>query len=152
MQSCYFSRVKEAMRDRVQRMMRKALVPMLAGLALAACTDRERLTFPAETDGHGPITFIDTPDRPEITVPAGPGTPLNGKTIDPDGVDTVYIVLLGGNENFPPFSTGNRDTVHFGVTINTTGLGGDTMFVLVFGTDKQGNRGDTAIRRIAVSR
>jgi hypothetical protein len=125
---------------------------MLAALAVAACANRDRLTFPAETDGRGPITFIDTPEVADITVPAGPGTPLSGKTIDPDGVDTVYIVLLGGNESFPAFSVGGRDTARFGVTINTAGLAGDTMFVLVFGTDKLGNRGDTAVRTIAVRR
>ena len=81
---------------------------------------------------------------------AGPGMPLTGKTIDPDGVDTVYLVVLGGNETFQPFII-RRDTARFGVHITTSGMAGRTMLVLVYGTDQLGNRGDTAIRRVTVT-
>jgi hypothetical protein len=75
--------------------------------------------------------------------------PLNGRTIDADGVDTVYLVVVGGNESFQPFAI-RRDTVRFGVHISTTGMAGKTMLVLVYGTDQLGNRGDTAVRRVTV--
>ena len=76
--------------------------------------------------------------------------PLNGRTIDADGVDTVYIVVFGGNENFEPFTV-QRDTARFGVQISTIGQAGHTLLVLVFGTDRLGNRGDTAVRRVTVA-
>jgi hypothetical protein len=37
------------------------------------------------------------------------------------------------------------------VSISTSGLAGNTMIVLVFGTDQLGNRGDTAVRRVVVT-
>ncbi len=124
-------------------------VGSLALLLLAGCTDRGRLLFPPVTDGEGPRTFIDQPNLADTTVRAGPGAAISGKTIDPDGVDSVYVVLIGGNERFQPF-VGGRDTLRFGFTINTGGLAGDTVFVLIFGTDRLGNRGDTAVRRVAI--
>ena len=137
-----------------QRAIRKGvglLLPAALGaLALAACTDRDRLTFPNEGDHRGPVTFIDLPGVADTTVRAGPMMPLNGRTIDPDGVDTVYVVVLGGNESFQPFAI-QRDTARFGVRINTSGLAGRSMIILVYGTDQLGNRGDTAVRRVVVT-
>lgn len=140
----------ELARHTMQRSIGKGVGPLLATLAALACTERERLVFPPETDGRGPITFIDQPGIADTTVRAGPSMPLSGKTIDADGVDSLYIVVLGGNENFQPFVS-RRDTVRFGVRINTSGLAGKTMLVLVFGTDQLGNRGDTAVRRVVVT-
>lgn len=132
-----------------QRTIRKGVGLLLLGAVIGACTDRERLIFPPEGDQHGPVTFIDQPGVGDTTVRAGPGMPLNGRTIDADGVDTVYLVVLGGNESFQPFAI-QRDTVRFGVHISTTGMAGKTMLVLVYGTDRLGNRGDTAVRRVNV--
>ena len=135
---------------RVKRAIRAEAGLVLAAVAFAACTDRERLTFPPSDTGVGPITFIDQPSGADTTVKAGRALPLSGKTIDPDGVDTLYIVVVGGNQGFQPFVL-RQDTVRFGVTVNTTGLANQTMFILVFGTDQLGNRGDTAIRRVDVT-
>ena len=132
-----------------QRTIRKGVGLLLLGAVIGACTDRERLIFPPEGDQRGPVTFIDQPGVGDTTVRAGPEMPLNGRTIDADGVDTVYLVVLGGNESFQPFAI-QRDTVRFGVHISTTGMAGKTMLVLVYGTDQLGNRGDTAVRRVTV--
>ena len=134
----------------VQRAIRKGVGLLLLAAGIGACSDRERLTFPSEGDHRGPITFIDQPGTSDTTLRAGPGMPLTGKTIDPDGVDTVYLVVLGGNETFQPFII-RRDTARFGVHITTSGMAGRTMLVLVYGTDQLGNRGDTAIRRVTVT-
>jgi hypothetical protein len=133
-----------------QRPIRKGVGLLLAALATGACSDRDRLTFPSEGDHRGPITFIDLPGVGDTTVRAGPMMPLNGRTIDPDGVDTVYVVVLGGNESFQPFAI-QRDTARFGLRINTAGLAGRSMIILVYGTDQLGNRGDTAVRRVTVT-
>ncbi len=142
--------MREAVGHRMQRLTGKGVGALLALLGLVACTDRERLTFPVESDGRGPVTFIDQPGVGDTTVRAGPGMPLSGKTIDTDGVDSLFIVVLNGNEHFQPIVS-RRDTVRFGVTINTSGLAGRTMFVLVYGTDQLGNPGDTAIRTVRVT-
>ena len=129
---------------------------LLAGLAIAlaatGCSERERPIFapePGASDGVGPDTFIDVPGQFDTTVSAGPGLGISGRTIDPDGVDTLYVEVLGGNEQFQPF-IGESDTVRFSYPISTGGHIGDTLFVLIFGTDELGNRGDTAIRRVIV--
>ena len=121
-------------------------------LAAAGCSERERPIFgpdPGTSNGIGPITFIDVPGQADTTVPAGPGLGVSGRTIDLDGVDSLYVEVLGGNEQFQPF-IGQSDTIRFSYPISTSGHAGDTLFVLIFGTDELGNRGDTAIRRVIV--
>jgi hypothetical protein len=121
-------------------------------MALAsACEERDRLTFPGPSDGIGPITMIDQPTASDTTVEAGPEFFVNGRTIDPDGVDTVYFLVIGGNQNFNPFRPNPpTDTVRFGLPITTFGHSGDTMMVQIHGVDAQGNRGATSSRQIVV--
>jgi hypothetical protein len=128
-------------------------VTIILGLiALATgCNERDRLTFPDPGDGIGPVTTIDQPNGADTTVNAGPEFFVNGRTIDPDGVDTVYFLVIGGNQNFQPFRPNPpADTVRFGLPITTIGHGGDTMVVQIHGVDSQGNRGGTSSRRIVV--
>lgn len=120
-------------------------------LLLTACTTRDRIGVPGPTGpsgGAGPTTTIDVPGT-DTTVTAGPNFVVAGRTIDPDGVDTVYFETEGGLTTFPPF-TGGNDTVRFGLPLTTGGLVGDSILVRVFGTDRLGNRGDTATRWIRV--
>lgn len=129
------------------------IAALTASLSLAgACGDRARLLFdPSGEPGAGPITFIDNPEVAEVRVPSGPGVQIAGRSIDPDGVDTVYFIVLGGSETFRPFTPLTRtDTVRFGIPVTTTRHAGDSLLVLVFATDAFGNRGDTAVRRIIV--
>ena len=117
-------------------------------LLLTACSERERLTFPDPGDGKGPQTKIERPSQ-DTVVRAGPGVIVSGRSIDPDGLDTVYFELAGSAETFPPFLAAS-DTVHFGIPLDTRGLAGRKITVLIFGTDKLGNRGDTAYRVLDV--
>ena len=120
-------------------------------LLLGACEERDRLTFPTPSDGVGPVTMIDQPSGSDTTVPQGPDFFVNGRTIDPDGVDTVYFLVSGGNQTFQPFRPNPpTDTVRFGLPITTTGHAGDTILVQIFGVDSEGNRGDASSRQIAV--
>src|SRR5688572_4880626 len=126
------------------------LVPATMALA-SACEERDRLTFPGPSDGIGPITMIDQPNASDTTVEAGPEFFVNGRTIDPDGVDTVYFLVIGGNQNFNPFRPNPpTGTVRFGLPITTFGHSGDTMLVQIHGVDAQGNRGATSSRQIVV--
>src|SRR5688572_1994169 len=92
-----------------------------AAVALATgCDERERLTFPSPSDGVGPVTTIDQPNSADTTVFPGPQLFINGRTVDPDGVDTVYFFVIGGNQGFPPFHPNPvKDTVTFGFNIGT---------------------------------
>jgi hypothetical protein len=127
------------------------LVGLCAGLLTLGCDERDRLTFPTPSDGVGPITVIDRPNGSDTTVTAGPDYVLNGRTIDPDGVDTVYFLVTGGNQNFSPFvPRPPSDTVRFGLPLTTAGREGDTILVQIHGVDSQGNSGSTSVRQIFV--
>jgi hypothetical protein len=120
---------------------------------LTGCGERERLTFPTGPDpgqNLGPITMIDRPNGRDTTVPAGPDFLVNGRTIDGDGVDTVYFLVTNG-DHFQPFvPRPPSDTVRFGLPITTTGHSGDTILVGVQGVDRLGNQGGISTRTIFV--
>jgi hypothetical protein len=118
----------------------------------AGCDERDRLTFSAPSDGVGPITTIDQPESPDTTI--APGSQLffvNGRTLDPDGVDTVYFLVIGGNQGFPPIiPEPARTTVRFGIPLTTLGHSGETWEVQIYGVDVFGNQGDTSTRLIHI--
>jgi hypothetical protein len=119
--------------------------------SLAGCNERDRLTFPDPGDGLGPVTTIDRPNGSDTTVNAGADFLVNGRTIDPDGVDSVYFLVTGGNQNFQPLrSNPPADTVRFGIPITTFGHAGDTITVEIHGVDTQGNQGAPSSREIVV--
>ena len=127
---------------------------LAAGSALLlsiACDDRERLTFPTPSDGVGPVTTIDQPNSADTTVFPGSDLFINGRTVDPDGVDSVYFFVIGGNQNFHPFHPNPASTsVTFGLPVTTFGHSGETFEVQVYGVDALGNRGGTSSRLIHV--
>lgn len=119
--------------------------------SVTGCQERERLTFPNESDGIGPVTLIDQPGAIDTSVNAGPQFFVNGRTIDTNGVDTVYFLVGNGNQGFPPFiPSPPTDTVRFGLPISTSGHSGDTIQVEIHGVDSEGNQGGPATRRIFV--
>lgn len=127
-------------------------VALVLSTVLLGCGTRDRLIFEQNDEPQkGPITFIDFPEVGEIKVDVGRDVLVAGRSIDPDGVDSVYFVILGAPLSFVPFSPPTPDdTVSFGIPIRTIGSGGDSILVLVFATDAFGNRGDTAVRRLIV--
>jgi hypothetical protein len=126
------------------RPLRLVAIGMLVG-----CGVRERLTAPGTGPvGVGPTTVIDRPTV-DTTVAAGPDYVVTGFSKDPDGVDTLYFRTEGGVTSFQPY-TGGGDSVRFGLPLTTIRQSGQIITVRVFATDGQGNRGDTAIRRVTV--
>jgi hypothetical protein len=126
------------------------LAPVLVVLA-AACQERDRLTFPDPGDGIGPVTTIDQPNGADTTVDAGADFFVNGRTVDPDGVDTVYFLVIGGNQSFPPFRPSPpTDTATWGLPLSTFGRSGSTMTVQIHGVDRRGNQGAPSTRQIIV--
>lgn len=118
---------------------------------LAACSTRDRPTFPTGGtggDSTGPVTIIDVPAS-DTTVSAGPAFIVTGRTTDADGLDTVYLQTEGGVTAFAP-EVRPQSPYRFGLPITTNGLSGATITVRVFGTDRLGNRGDTATRVLTV--
>ena len=89
---------------------RAGFLPRLGPLKTASllllptgCDDRERLTFPTPSDGVGPVTTIEQPDGADTTIFPGGLFSVQGRTVDPDGVDTVYFLVNGGEQSFPAF-------------------------------------------------
>ncbi len=118
--------------------------------AISGCGTRDRLIFPGTgPSGAGPHTVIDRP-LGDITVSGDSATYfVTGYSTDPDGLDSVYFETVGGLSSFQP-EVVSRDSLRFGLPLTTGGLAGDTILLRFFATDRLGNRGDTAIRRIAV--
>lgn len=124
-----------------------------AALASAAgCGERDRLTFPSENpgDGSGPVTEITQPEVPDTSVSEGDLIMVEGRTYDPDGVDTVYIELGGAHQAFPPIQGQGEDTVSFGLQLSTIGNSGATVVLRVFGVDLLGDQGTPASRQIRI--
>ncbi len=116
-----------------------------------ACGERDRITFPTPSDSVGPVTTIDQPNGPDTTVFGGADLFINGRTVDPDGVDTVYFFVLGGNQNFSPFHpVPQTETVTFGIPITTFGHAGETFTVQIHGVDALGNAGGVSTRQIHI--
>jgi hypothetical protein len=129
---------------------RARLAPVLMVLAMA-CEARERLTFPDPGDGIGPVTMIDSPNASDTTVTAGADFVVQGRTVDQDGVDTVYFLVIGGNQHFGPFvPSPPTDTVRWGLPLSTTGRSGSTITVQIYGVDRQGNQGGPSTRQVIV--
>lgn len=129
----------------------RGLALVVVAAALTACGERGRLIFEPDTDGQGPDTMIDTPNEATALVPAGPAFTVAGRSVDTDGVDSVYFRLINGSEEFPPYVANEfMDTVRFSLPVTTAGRSGDTILVLVFATDLLGVRGDTSMRRLLV--
>ena len=117
---------------------------------VAGCNERERLTFPTHTEDVGPITTIDQPSVQDTTVDQGADFVVSGRTIDPEGVDTVYFLVIGGNQPGPYRPSAVTDTVFWGVPISTSGRSGQTLTVEVYGVDREGNQGAHSTREIRV--
>jgi hypothetical protein len=130
---------------------RSVLIAASAVVFGTGCEERDRLTFPPPNDGIGPTTTIDQPAGADTTINAGSEFFVNGTTVDQDGIDTVYFFVIGGNNNFSPFSPRPIDNiVRFGLPVLTFGLAGKTIAVEVYGVDVLGNRGTTSTRHIHI--
>jgi hypothetical protein len=120
-----------------------------AALGVVGCNTRDRLVVSnPPPPGSGPQTIIDRPSH-DTTVTAGPDFLVTGFSRDSNGVDTVYSETQGGVSNFPPI-VGTGDSVRFGLPLTTNRQAGQVITLRVFGVDRLGARGDTAIRKISV--
>lgn len=129
----------------------RAFLWLLGGASIVACDERDRLLFPSPGDSVGPVTTIDQPNGADTTIFAGANFFVNGRTVDPDGVDTVYFFVIGGNQSFFPFHPSPvTDTVTFGFPVTTLGHSGQTLTVQIYGVDVLGNQGTTSTRLLHI--
>jgi hypothetical protein len=130
---------------------RGALVAALIVVLGTGCDERERLTFETPNDNVGPVTSIDQPNGADTTVSQNAEFFVTGASVDPDGVDTVYFLVIGGSHNFSPFSPKpTQTTVRFGIPLAISGHFGETFEVQVYAVDIFGNRGRTSTRLIHI--
>jgi hypothetical protein len=117
---------------------------------LAGCGERERLVFGLDPeDRQGPTSHIDPPSS-DTTLLEGDPFVLGARTVDPSGVDTVFIVVEGANLNYLPLDAEGADTLNFAISLPTQGFAGRTITVGVFGKDVIGNIGPTVTRRLTI--
>ncbi len=127
---------------------RAILATLLA--VVTGCTERERFTIPIDPgDSEGPVTTIVNPST-DTVLTAGDPFILDGRSVDPTGIDTVYFDLFGSVQGFLPSPGHGEDTVSFGLPISTAGLGGTTLVVRVRAVDLLGNTGVTAQRQLGI--
>lgn len=128
----------------------RVVVAVVVFAGALGCDTRDRPDFSpgGAPNGLGPATTIDAPTQ-DTTVPAGPALFVNGRSLDQDGIDTLYVLTEGGVTAFSPF-VDLGTTFRFGLPITTNNLTGAVITVRIFGTDRLGNRGDTATRQITV--
>jgi hypothetical protein len=133
-------------------MPKKASGWAMAAVVLAACGERERLTFPtgSPSDGVGPVTEILTPAVDDSIVREGDPFVLSGRASDLDGVDSVYFDIEGVPQGSPPLHAGGADTVYFGVPISTPGHSGATVVVRIYAVDILGQQGGLVSRRFRI--
>jgi hypothetical protein len=125
--------------------MRGVLLALLMG-----CEERDRLVFAPElVDEEGPISHIDTPSQ-DTTLTSGDPFIIGGYTVDPGGVDTLYIEVGGANLSYLPLDGEGRDTLTFSISLPTRGLFGRTITIGVHGVDMIGNVGPTITRRLTI--
>jgi hypothetical protein len=123
-----------------------------AVVLLAACGQRERLTFPTENpgNGRGPLSAFTVPDAADTTVSDGDLLIVQGRSTDPDGVDTVYFEVSGLGQSFAPLVGEGRDTVPWALQLSTINHSGATATVQVYAVDRLGDQGSIATRSIRI--
>jgi hypothetical protein len=117
---------------------------------LLGCEERERLVFePDPVDQVGPTSSIDPPSM-DTTLSEGMPFVLGARSVDPSGVDTVYIEVLGANLSYLPLPAEGADTFSFAISLPTQGFAGRTVTIGVYGVDVLGNPGPTVERRLTI--
>ena len=130
-------------------MSRKPVWGVLLAL-LVGCEERERPTFGLDPeDREGPTSHIDPPST-DTTLTEGDPFVIGARTVDPSGVDTVYIDVEGANLSYLPLDAKGEDTLNFAISLPTRGFLGRTITVGVHGVDVIGNVGPTVTRRFTI--
>ena len=118
-------------------------------LLLLACEERDRLTFPSEPVGVGPVTTIEDPSV-DTVLSAGVVYVVGGRAVDPDGIDSLYFEIGGSGQGFLPAAGHGETEVIFGLPLHTQGLAGAIVAVRVRAKDILGHTGEAVTRRLTI--
>lgn len=131
--------------------MSKTVVRGVLLALLLGCEERERLVFGPDPsdDRQGPTSFIDPPAT-DTTLTEGDPFVIGARSVDPSGVDSVFIQVEGANLSYLPLDADGEDTLSFAISLPTQGFGGRTIGIGVFGKDVLGNVGPTVTRRLTI--
>ena len=117
---------------------------------VAGCDERERLVFDTDPEDQvGPTTSILQPGT-DTTITEGDAFVMGARSVDPSGVDSIYIEVTGANLSYLPFEGEGRDTLNLAINLPTIGFFGRTITIGVHGVDVIGNVGPTVTRRITI--
>jgi hypothetical protein len=117
---------------------------------LLGCGERERLTFQTDPeDSLGPTSRIDPPSM-DTTLTEGDPFVIGIRAVDLSGVDSVFLAVEGADLSYLPIEGNGADTVAFSINLPTSGLGGRTVTLGVFGVDVIGNVGPTVSRHLTI--
>ncbi len=117
---------------------------------LLGCGERERLVFgPDNEDREGPTSQINPPST-DTTLSEGETFVLGARTVDPSGIETVFIEVEGANLSYLPLDAEGEDTLNFAISLPTLNLSGRTVSIGVHGVDVIGNVGPTVTRRLTI--
>jgi hypothetical protein len=124
---------------------------LVISLLLTGCEERDRPTFPLEPGaGVGPVTRIEDPSV-DTMLTAGVTYLVGGRTIDSDGVDSLYYEITGSGQGFLPASGHGEAEVIFGLPIQTVGLASGTVVTIrVRAKDILGHDGEAATRQLTI--
>lgn len=130
--------------------MSKTVVRGVLLALLLGCEERERLVFgPDPDDRQGPTSTINPPAT-DTTLTEGDPFVIGARSVDPSGVDTVFIEVEGANLSYLPLDAEGEDTLNFAISLPTAGFAGRTILIGVFGRDVLGNVGPTVTRRLTI--
>ena len=128
----------------------------LSSLAQAAVATLTRSTPSGVTDSGavtaaiwGPTSRID-PHSMDTTLTEGDPFVIGIRAVDLSGVDSVFLAVEGADLSYLPIEGNGADTVAFSINLPTSGLGGRTVTLGVFGVDVIGNVGPTVSRHLTI--
>jgi hypothetical protein len=87
---------------------------------------------------------------PDTAVFEGDLLIVTGYSVDPDGIDTVYLEVSGAGVSFPPLIGEGADSVPFAIQLSTLGNSGGNILVRAFAVDVVGDRGSSSDRSIGI--
>jgi hypothetical protein len=96
------------------------------------------------------VSEVTHPQAQDTTVTSGDLLIIQGRSFDPDGIDTVYIAVSGINQGFAPILGEGDDTVNFAVQLSTIDHPGARVNVQVSAVDRLGDLGAVVSRHINI--
>lgn len=129
-----------------------AILALLAGVT--GCEDRPRLFAAAGPgDGQGPLVSVTTPLEFDHVRVISPGFPIDVHATDPDGIDSIWVDLSPNINTLQAAGGDGAQSKSVGYTVaivDSTGLSGDTLRILVRARDLLGDTSAVFVRQVVI--